>query len=153
MKTQKVIKIITIVILVAILAESLEKMFIYSKYIFEPAENLIGKYNNKYFSLFDIGEYDEDYITMRFGLLGGNNHLGTLSIKKDTTINIQAKKRHGDLKLLLVDEATEESIYYDYINASNSNLEMKAGDYSIYLVGDWFFGNCTINYNNAEFTK
>lgn len=153
MKTQKIIKIITIIILGAILAESFGKMLIYSKYIYEPAENLIGKYNNKYYSLSDIGEYDEDYITKRFILFGGNNHLGTLSILSDTTINIQTKKRHGDLKILFVDESTKESIYYDFANEKNISFDIKTGEYSIYLVGNWFSGNCTINYINAEFTK
>lgn len=152
MKSKRIFKAICIVILIALLANGFGKMFIYSKYIDESNENLIHQYENTYFIFpYAIGEYGESFLTRRFGMLGGNIFVGTLTITNNTTISIQTNQKCGALKILLVNYSTEDVAYYSLSLGSEDSIVLKTGIYQVYLIGGWFSGSCTIGYADAEF--
>ena len=152
MKSKRIFKAICLGILIAVLANGFGKMFIYSKYIDESNENLISKYEDIYFIFpYAMGEHAEGVSTMRFGMLGGNLHLGTLAVTNDTTINIQTKKNCGALKILLANYSTEDVTCNSLLLESEDTIELKTGRYQVYLIGNWFSGNCRIDYADAEF--
>ncbi len=150
-KIKNVVKKIVFIIGICLLLNSLSKDVVYNKYIDESAEVLASEYDNIYYSWFySIMETSKNETVARYCMMGGNVRLGALSVIDNTTLNIQAEKRNGDIKLLLINDASEEVVFYDNI-INNNDISLGKGVYKVYLVGSWFSGKCSMNFSDALF--
>ncbi|WMJ75959.1 MULTISPECIES: hypothetical protein [unclassified Sedimentibacter] len=151
-RVKNVIKKVVFIIGICLLLNSLSKDVVYNEYIDESAETLTSELDNIYYSWFyNIMEVSKNEAVVRYCMMGGNVRLGTLSVINNTTLNIQAEKRNGDIKLLLIDDASEEVVFFDNIINNYNDFSLEKGVYQVYLVGSWFSGKFSMTFSDALF--
>lgn len=149
---KKIAKIITTLFFIAALCgliRSVDQMTVYSKYIDEPATMLPHSDKQNYVS-FSMSSTSTDHFDIHFGLLGGKNKLGDMAVSSNAAITADTKSLIGRAKLLIVDESTEKTAFYQDIS-DNTSIPLSTGNYHVYLVGSWFSGKCNMDFSNAAF--
>lgn len=154
MKPQKIIQVGVLIILMGMLANGITKMSNYSEYIEKDIDILITEPDNAYYLLsHSLGEFSSNALLMHFGLFGGKLYLGVLhgNNNEDIDIHFSAKSGSGDLKILLINDVTDEPSYYSNLQDEEVQLSLASGSYKMYLIGSWYSGEFTAKYKDALF--
>lgn len=96
-------------------------------------------------------DHNEGQIKRHWGLMGGIDELGALTAEQSGTVSFSVSPRKGEMKLLLQDTASQETVYYDYVTEEERTVTLEKGTYRAYLVGNYFSGECTISYQGMVF--
>lgn len=96
-------------------------------------------------------DHNEGQIKRHWGLMGGIDELGTLTVEQNGTVSFSVSPRKGEMKLLLQDAASQETVFYDYVTEEEQTVPLGEGTYRAYLVGNYFSGKCTVAYQGMVF--
>lgn len=134
-------------ILIAWGVVAIRDMKFHSEYINRTAETLIDELDNQYDILFhSLETYEKDRTTLDFTVLGGNYCVGILRLSEKISLDFSVNKSFGEVRLLIVEEDNRTILYDELLEKGQKSISLNAGEYRIYLVGNWFKGNVDIRH-------
>lgn len=126
------------------------KSFQYSKIYEKEPEEIVKQQDFQ--MLWFSNSINSESLKSHCILYCGASDIGNIKLDNSAKINITLSKRFGKIKVLWKDKI-KNTVISNELTQKQNEINLEAGEYEIFIVGQFFTGNTYFTSNNAFFNK